>query len=124
MEVLFIALIIVALLIAAVGISVARKVLPGGDKPPPALPTAEHKEPPPEPEIRFRKRPPEKRFVKRVPPPPPKKKEVRPKPQGNGGKLTPKELNLDFNLPCPVMARARRECPCQTCRDLRKKFGV
>lgn len=126
MEVLFVALVIVAILIAAVSIGVARQALPGGNKPPPALPPAEHTVSHPEPEIRFRKRLPKRsaHFTKRVPKAPPQTKEMGPKPQGNGGAVKQKKVHLDFSLPCRVTGRTMLECGCQVCRDLRKKFGV
>jgi hypothetical protein len=125
MELLVIALVVVAVLIAAVSIGAGRQGQLGGGEAPPALGPSEYRAPPTADRVpNFRRRPREKHFTKHVPTPPPAKKELGQKPQRNGGKVTPKELIIDFDLLCPVMARTRRVCPCQTCRDLRKKFGV
>jgi hypothetical protein len=126
MALLIIALVIVALLILAAGTDAGRQLLNGRSEQPPVLPPARPSVLPPAQESpRFRRRPESPHyFKKRVPTPPPKSKEVGPKPQGNGGAVKPKKLHLDFNLPCPVTGRAKLECGCQICRELRKKFGV
>lgn len=134
MALALIALIIVAVLIAAVSLSAGRPLLPGKGGPPPVLPTQAQTQvqqpplraapPPATPRTVFRKRPRSAHFNKRAPTAPPKSKELGRKPKGDGGTLKGKRLHLDFNLPCTVTGRARLECGCQICRDLRKRFGV
>lgn len=127
MELLVIALVIVAILIAAVSIGAAWQGQLGGGKTPPALPRTEYTAPPPPADrvSHFRKRPRQEVFRKRVQAPPPKTKKLGQKQQGNGGgAVTQKKVHLDFSLPCRVTGRPMRECGCQICIGLRKKFGV
>jgi hypothetical protein len=123
MELLVIALVIVAVLIAAVSIGAARQGQLSGKQPPTVLPPHKYTAPPPS-EPRFRKRIPSKRFTKRTKAPLPETKELQPRQQGNGGAVTQKKVHLDFSLPCRVTGRPMRECGCQVCIGLRKKFGV
>ncbi|HEX8337962.1 MAG TPA: hypothetical protein VF621_14595 [Pyrinomonadaceae bacterium] len=123
MELLVIALVIVAILVAAVSFGAGRQGQFGAGKTPPALPPP-GRAAPPAPKPRFIKRPAGKHFRKRIQAPPPRTKELGQKPKGNGKAVTQKKVHLDFSLPCRVTGRAMFECGCQVCIGLRKKFGV
>jgi hypothetical protein len=118
LAVVLIVAVIFAIVIGAAAFSESRQLPPG-----PSEPTAIA---PPQ-ELRFQKRllPPESpRFKKRIPPPPPATRTLKPTRTSGGGAIEVKKLHIDFNRPCRVTGRPMRECGCQSCRDLRKKYGV
>jgi hypothetical protein len=110
--------VILAIAIGAAASSGTQQLPPGPPEPPPLGP-------PRTPHFHKRPSPPRgKHFQKRVPPLPPATRDMKRKQnQGQGG-ITPKEVRIDFNLPCRVTGVIMLKCGCQICRDLRKKFDV